>query len=547
MRTQPLALAALAALIWLPPALVRAQAGVQLGALTTIGSVAEDRLRLAQLSDSASTSGFLIRTAGSLSDSRLNSPPSSIFHLPSSFKAFILAPELPTTWNSRIPLSLNDGSVWAGRGASTLVRAGFALFTRKWISLIVAPEFTYSQNLGFEVMPGTAPGRSAWSSPWHTGNQSADLPLRFGSEPWALVSPGQSSLTIHLSAIDLGASSENQWWGPGVRNALLISNQAEGVPHLFLRSAHPITTRAGDFEWRIIAGALTESIYFDTIPSNNSRSLSGFVVTFRPAANRDLTLGVARIVVAPASGPGSTLQGAFNAFTKWHPSELSASRIASRTDSLKGDQMMSLFGRWIFPKDHFEFYFEWAKSALPRSLRDLVIAPQDAQGYTLGLQWAIPVRETKAAVRVQAEATNVEQSLVFANHPVPDYYTGSTTAQGFTQRGQLLGASVGPGGQSQWLASDYMARDWSLGIMLQRIRWEDNAFERQPLANFFRHDVTLMAGVRGTLRTRAYDFSASIAGNPRYSYLFQDGFANPGGRRTIDVSNLTITFGAAPR
>jgi Capsule assembly protein Wzi len=538
MRTRDFNNIALAAILSLSPAALYAQ----VRALTTIGSVAEDRLRLAQLSDSASTSGFLIRTAGSLSDSRLNSPPSSIFHLPSSFKAFILAPELAVAWNSRIPLSLNDGAMWAGRGASTLVRAG-AGFSSKYFTLIVAPEFTYSQNLDFEVMPGTAPGRSAWSSPWHTGSQSADLPLRFGDKPWQLVSPGQSSLTLNAGAIALGVSSENQWWGPGVRNALLMSNQAEGVPHMFVRSARPIVTRAGDFEWRLIGGALTESIYFDTAAANNTRSLSGFVVTFRPASARDLTLGLARIVVAPTAGPGTAMQGAFNSLTKWHPS----GTPVTRADSLEGDQMMSLFGRWIFPKDHFEFYFEWAKSALPRSLRDLVIAPQDAQGYTLGLQWAIPVREIKAAVRVQAEATNVEQSLVFANYPVPDYYTGSTTAQGFTQRGQLLGASVGPGGQSQWFATDYMARDWSLGIMLQRIRWEDNALERQPLANFFRHDVTLMAGMRGTLRTRAYDFSASIAANPRYSYLFQDGFASPGGRRTIDVSNLTITFGASPR
>ncbi len=62
--------------------------------------------------------------------------------------------------------------------------------------------------------------------------------------------------------------------------------------------------------------------------------------------------------------------------------------------------MMSLFGRWLFPKDHFELYFEWAKSELPRSLRDFVIAPQDAQGYTMGLQWALPARNN-STVRFQ--------------------------------------------------------------------------------------------------------------------------------------------------
>jgi hypothetical protein len=516
----------------------------QTRALTTIGSVEEDRRRLAQITDSAPTTGFLVRTASSLlSDCRPPSavpPPSAVCRPPS---LFAIAPELALTWNSRIPLSLNDGSMWAGRGASTLVRAG-AGFSSKLLTLILAPEFTYSQNLGFEVFPGTAPGRSAWSSPFHTGNQSADLPLRFGDKPWALASPGQSSLTLHLNAVDAGVSTENEWWGPGIRNALLMSNQAEGVPHLFLRSARPIVTGIGDFEWRLIGGALTESIYFDTVSTNNSRSLSGFVVTYRPSYNKNLTFGLARIVVAPTDGPGTALHGALNSLTQWHPAE---GPPLTRSDSLKGDQMMSLFGRWILPADHLELYFEWAKSELPRSLRDLLIAPQDAQGYTLGGQWAIPVQNGRASVRVQLEATDVEQSTVFADHPTPDFYAGTTTAQGFTQRGQILGASIGPGGQSQWFATDYMAKDWSFGMMLQRIRWEDNALYRQPLPNFFRHDITLLAGFRGTLRTRAFDYSASFSANPRLAYLFQEGFANPGERRTIDVPNLTFTFGVSPR
>ena len=199
----------------------------------------------------------------------------------------------------------------------------------------------------------------------------------------------------------------------------------------FGASARPIRTGIGNFEWRVIAGALTESIYFDTVSTNNSRSLSGFIVTYQPAYNKNVTFGIARIVVAPTlAAPAPRCRARSTSFTQWHPN---LGAPVTRADSLKGDQMMSLFGRWILPADHLELYFEWAKSELPRSLRDLLIAPQDAQGYTLGAQWALPVREAQAHVRVQVEATNVEQSTVFADHPTPDYYAGSTTAQGFTQ------------------------------------------------------------------------------------------------------------------
>src|SRR3990172_1422300 len=534
MRIRRPAVVALAVLL-LPAAVLVALRPLALGAqfrgLTTIGSVAEDRLRLRQLADSAPTAGFLIRSARTLS-----APGDRARH------AFVALPEVDVRWNDRVPLALNDGAMWSGRGANALVRAG-AYFSNRWLSIVLAPEVTVSRNLGFEVFPGREPGRSAWSSPWHTGGHSADLPLRFGDRALTLTSPGQSSLTIEAGPIAAGASSENQWWGPGVRNALLLSTQAAGVPHLFVRSARPLRSRAGDVEFRAIAGGLTESIFFDTIPSNDFRSLSGVIVTLTPRAAPHLTVGVARLVVAPARAKGSVLAGALNAFTRWRP----ACDPRTRADSLAGDQLTSLFGRWIFPKDRFELWFEWAKSELPRSLRELIIAPQNAQGYTLGFQWALPARGSRATVRVQAEATNVEQSVVFAERPPADFYTGRAAPQGFTQRGQLLGASVGPGGQGQWLAADYLVPGWSLGLMLQRIRWEDGALYREPIPNFFRHDVTLLAGLRGTLRTGAYDYSASIATNRRLNYLFQNGIANPAGRRTVDVPNLTLTLSASPR
>ena len=266
---RPVVLAA-AVLTALAPASLHAQWRAPI----TIGSVAEDRLRLAQLADSANTDGFLMRSANTMG------PPAA-----RGWHAFVVRPEIDVRWNDRLPLSLNDGAMWAGRGANTLVRLG-AGFSVGWLSLVVAPEYTFSQNLGFEVFPGREPGRSAWSSPWHTGAHSADLPLRFGNKPYAIVTAGQSALTLRAGPVALGASSENQWWGPGVRNALLLGNQAQGVAHLFLRSSRPWAAGVGNFEWRAIAGALTESIYFDTLPGNDYRSLSGFIVTFRPRAGR---------------------------------------------------------------------------------------------------------------------------------------------------------------------------------------------------------------------------------------------------------------------
>src|SRR3972149_1837955 len=75
--------------------------GAQFRGLTTIGSVAEDRLRLRQLADSAPTAGFLIRSARTLS-----APGDRARH------AIVALPEVDVRWNDRVPLALNDGAMW---------------------------------------------------------------------------------------------------------------------------------------------------------------------------------------------------------------------------------------------------------------------------------------------------------------------------------------------------------------------------------------------------------------------------------------------------
>ena len=81
--------------------------------------------------------------------------------------------------------------------------------------------------------------RHHFSSPWHYG-QSMDLPWRHGDRSFGDVTWGQSSIAADIGPLSIGASTENEWWGPGVRNALILSNNAAGFPKIFLRTARPI-------------------------------------------------------------------------------------------------------------------------------------------------------------------------------------------------------------------------------------------------------------------------------------------------------------------
>ena len=506
----------------------RAGAQVVPGEGSSIGTLAADRARVRQ-------------TTGRKTDSVVSHDPLS--------RIRPLYPTLRLVSNSALPSGGNDGAVWAGRGLSGSITGG-ATYGRTLdfghLDVVLSPELTFSANRSFFVFGGREPGRSAFSSPWHVGRASADLPLRFGDVPLRAVGPGQSSITLTLPRVAFGVSSANEWWGPAIRNTLLLSNNAAGVPRLFARTARPLHTRYGDFEGRAMIGALTESPFFDYDQSNDTRSLSGLLVTYRPALDTGLTLGLSRLVMARATSNFGVVQHALDVLLSYETIRRESDTTDTGASLQRTDQLFSLFARWVFPASGFETYAEWSRMELPRSIREYLEVPQSTQGYTLGLQWANP-HATDGFLRLQAEVTNLEQTQVLPNRPPPDYYTGRATVQGFTQRGQVLGAAIGPGSSSQFLAADWMAARWQAGAFVGRTRTENDALYRLPFALNTQHDVTIYSGVRGGLMLPRTDVSWELTVGRRMNYLFQSDYYLSTPAVAFDVQNVTLSFLVSPR
>jgi hypothetical protein len=523
-----------------------ASSAIPLTALQTPGSPAEDRVRLRQLFG-APAEGFLIR-----------SPSSRTPDLPAREGRMVwdvLAPEVQAAWNDEIPFAANDGSLWAGRGTNVRVTSGVRL-RRGRISLIVAPEVTYSQNLPFQTASEDAVGRtpldrSSFASPWYVGAHSADLPLRFGDQPLLGLHPGQSTLVARFGEVVAGLSTENQWWGPGVRNAIVMSNQAPGIPHAFVRTAAPLRTPLGRLEGKWILGGLAESLYFDTVSTNDVRSLSGFAATFQPRGEPNLTLGLSRVVYAPVNGAGEVPGHLLDVFTRWNrgagerPDSTLPAPVRTLARGPDHEQLLSLFGRWIFPREGLELYGEWARVALPTSLVDLANQPNHTQGYTLGLQWARPAFADHL-FRLQTELTYLEESATYNNRPTPLYYVSRSVVQGYTHRGQGVGAVAGPGGSSQWLAGDYVAPGWRVGAFGGRNRWNNDVYYDKPERIYIAHDVSVLGGVRAGFRLRRLEAGVEVQWERRYNYLFQNPEVEPEGDEAEDVWNRSLRLVLSP-
>jgi hypothetical protein len=512
--------------------------------LVAIGSDSDEHARLAQLRGLAGTTGYLLRSASSMA-TRLSRDTTRL-------RWALLLPEYTAVYNSALPFSLNDGAMWAGRGWNHETRAGIRAAWKR-VSLTLAPEFLVSENLAYGLPPPLRrlplpPGRDSLSSPWHTGPSSIDLPLRFGVSGFVRADPGQSSLSIDWGAVTTGLATENEWWGPGIRNAIVLSNNAAGIPRLFVRTSRPIETRVGRFEARWFLGGLFKSPYFDRSPADDRRSITALAATWTPSGMPTLTLGFTRAVYAPLVGWQDVFGHVFDVVKDrgWHRASGDSTIVPSR------DQLFSVFGRWVFPADGLAVHFEWARHEPPTSLRDFLTAPNHSQGYTLGLEWATSVHGDRDALRVQAEMTNLEQSATFRDRPVDTWYTGRAAPQGYTQRGQVIGAAIGPGASSQWLAIDYFGSAWSVGLFGGRIRWDDDALYALPSIQgntWCSHDVSLFAGVKTAYASRWGHLEAIVTPGERlnvfYHYLTWCGSGHL--FDILDARNTTLQVRFSPR
>lgn len=520
---------------------------VRASSLILVNSEAVDRFRLQQLVDGVGAGqSLLLRSASSLT---VASPGQS-----GQVQLSALTPQLLFVHNTALPFSQNNGALWAGKGLSSRTLLGFKLESPR-VTLIFAPELISSENSDWVIrpfpfdqhLPPIPPDRAGggYVLPYYVASDwSIDQPLRFGKGPIHRFDPGQSTLMVSANRVNFGFSNENEWWGPGIRNAIVLSNNAPGFPHFFIRTAHPLSTRFGLFEARWLVGGLTESKFFDTVSTNNVRSLASIATTLQTAWNPNLSIGFARSVYSTATGWGVVPFRWFDVLSR--TADTGNATPQDPPGKVRKDQLFSLFARWVAPADGLEIYTEWARTQFRLNLHDLLVRPNHTQAYTLGLQWRRPAW-WGGTYRLQTEVTQMEQSATFRDLPQESWYMSARVIQGYTNRGEVLGGSIGPGASSQWLAMDYLRWSWRFGGYLGRIRWNEDVHSTANFpvyVGYCSHDVSLYPGVRLASASRLGTLTADVSFQNRENVFFENdgGCPNVGIRRDIRNRSLSITF-----
>ncbi|HZJ00154.1 MAG TPA: hypothetical protein VFD22_05795, partial [Gemmatimonadaceae bacterium] len=168
-----------------------------------------------------------------------------------------IQPATSLRFNSAFPYGFNDGPVWAGRGLTSSLQAGFFA---EWgpVTLTVAPMSFRAENSDFDIIATGRPGAAAFGDPNFVG---VDRPQRFGNSAYTQVDPGQSTLRVDFPFVMAGASTGNQEWGPGQELPVILGNNAAGFPHLFVGTSEPVDLFIAKIHAKLMWGELFQSDY----------------------------------------------------------------------------------------------------------------------------------------------------------------------------------------------------------------------------------------------------------------------------------------------
>jgi hypothetical protein len=377
---------------------------------------------------------------------------------------------LPVTWiqqyNSDHPEGFNDGAMIPARGYQTLFSAGFYVHYGS-LSIQLKPEVVYAENKSFTGFPGIQPGKTP-----PVFNSGIDLPERFGNKTYNKFFWGQSSIRITIGPISAGVSNENLWWGPGIRNALLMTNNAPGFEHFTLNTVRPIKTPIGSFEGQMIGGRLEESGY-SVSTGNGWRYLNGLALSYQPRWIPGLFLGATRSLF--------TYGKSIKSFSDYFPVFIPISKAAdggAAEDAKQRDQLASLFMRWLMPEEHGEVYFEYGREDHNWNTRDFLQEASHSSAYILGLKKLIPLKVRKGEfIQINMEVTQMASNSATINRGwTIGWYQHSEVIEGYTNLGQVLGAGIGPCSNLQTINIGWVKGLKTIGVQFERFVHNENYF-----------------------------------------------------------------------
>ncbi len=400
-------------------------------------------------------------------------------------------------FNSKHPYNRNNGSMIPNRGYQHIISPGI-FFKIGPLSVQLHPEHHFSENKNFD---GFWEGHydEIWAKRYRLWNH-IDMPERFGNIRHNRTTIGQSSIRLNWKNMSVGLSNENIWWGPSIRNSIMMSNHAQGFKHITFNTIKPISTFIGDFEWQLITGRLENSGYTpprtDYIAAGNQlyvpkinqngrtddwRYLQAYTISYSPKWIDGLSIGITRWVQMYSElvqGKYWWLEGKPTFFPVFN--NLFRKNDTFENYEAQTDQAAGIYFRWFWKEAKFEIYSEFHHNDAKQNFRDLILDSDHSRAATLGIQKVFDINGRNYLFNW--EWTQMEQTASRLLRNAGSWYEHTYVYDGYTNRGEVIGSSIGPGSNSHYFSINRINNDEKIGIGLEIID-HDNDFYQEAFSD----------------------------------------------------------------
>nr|WP_255496107.1 capsule assembly Wzi family protein [Mucilaginibacter sp. FT3.2] len=365
-----------------------------------------------------------------------------------------------------------------------------------------------------------------------------DAPERFGNSSITHLYPGQSKITLNYKSVEAGVSTENLWWGPGIKNAIMLSNSAPGFLHWTFNSAKPVKTIIGSFEWQIIGGNLKQSgfmpddvsklVYGSNLYSpkpNVTRYISAYTINWQPKWLKGLYLGATSYDYMDKDSIYNNKNIVKRLFPVVTGSSAKANDISNATNGDGQDFAYAFNIRQLLPLYQAEIYFEWARNDRSGSLNDFIQEPNHSAAYTLGGRKLFGL-SNNAYLQIKAEMTSLQRSPTYLLRDEPTWYEHlQSPRDGYTNSGRYIGAGIGPGSTSFIFDVSYLKNLNSFGFTLERQLHNNDlyysAFAGTGIYNA--HWVDISSTFYSNIKLKRYLLSAEVTPVYSLNYEYKNG------------------------
>ena len=381
--------------------------------------------------------------------------------------------------NSLLPNSFNDGNMYPARGWQERYSYGVNLKLLIF-DINYQPEKLTVQNLTQEYYAGNTLDGNFMFKYFGMVANNIDNFRQFGYDRIDETTLGQSRVGIKTKYIAAGLSNENIWWGPGKRNSLVFTNNATGFKHYYLKTVEPIKTYIGSFELAGVVGKLDTTKYAEIdqellnicrpckfFKNNDEREIDGITINFQPKWVPNFYIGYAysrQFYRHATNALGDTI----NFFSKDLPKQ----------------EIGSLIFRFALPEDHAEFYGEMGMpNEAPWPWK--FFKPRMRPGFVFGATKLVPLKLFNSYLNLNVEFTQLQlmntRDILYEGQPFEggkpnSWYLSNIVNQGWANNGQLMGASIGPGSNSQSISLSWNKGYNKIGVFVERTVYNNDFY-----------------------------------------------------------------------